>query len=363
MTAPVLSRAVDSDPGDDELDQGDLAAGLHVFRAAAPLDRAGTLASRMGADLCATLPEVAVIVAERRALPLAGIDTLDSLRDLARRVAATERIAHRTHERAAAEVADRVASVGGGLAVHPSTIRERSETVLLARGQLHQAEQLLEANQARDVTELLASSPEPEVVEAPLAPEPTPTPPKRRPFGFLRRSAEEVEDTSESTELLRAMGAATDEAFGARRALAASEDQRILLEARRDTAAEVVRVAERAWHELAGADADPTDPDEVVRRFDPQHQSALLVAQETVSVRAASVVFDAAMGRWQAAWSDLSLTAPIPAEAVESVDRLLGQITKAVVLVGVATERGLDVAEAAPSAPVVAIEALLDASV
>ena len=89
----------------------------------------------------------------------------------------------------------------------------------------------------------------------------------------------------------------------------------------------------------------------------------MLVAQETVSVRAASVVFDAAMGRWQAAWSNLSLKAPIPAEAVESVDRLLGQISKAVVLVGVATERGRDVAEAAPSAPVVAIEALLDASV
>lgn len=315
----------------------------------------------MGADLCATLPEVDVIVAERRALLLADSDTLDSLRDLARRVAATERIAHRTHERAAAEVADRVASVGGGLAVHPSTIRERSETVLLARSQLHQADQRLAANQVSDVTELPASSPEPDLVGAPTAPEATP--PKRRLFGFLRRSTEEVEDTSESTELLRSMGAATDEAFGARRALAASEDQRMLLEARRDTAAEVVRVAERAWHELAGADADPTDPDEVVRRFDPQHQSALLMAQETVSVRTASVVFDAAMGRWQAAWSDLSLEAPIPAEAVESVDRLLGQITKAVVLVGVATERRVEVAEAAPSAPVVAVEALLDASV
>ena len=45
---------------------------------------------------------------------------------------------------------------------------------------------------------------------------------------------------------------------------------------------------------------------------------------------------------------------------MESVDRLIGRLTKAVVLVGAATERGLDVAEVAPTAPVVVIEAVPD---
>ena len=94
-------------------------------------------------------------------------------------------------------------------------------------------------------------------------------------------SSDEVEDTSESTSLLQQVAATTDEAFGARRAAAARDDQLLLLRAQRDRAMEEVRVAERAWRDLAGDDP-VEDVEAVVRRFDPQHQDALEVAQETV---------------------------------------------------------------------------------
>ena len=333
------------------MDQDDLGAGLHVFQVAAPLDRAGSLAARLGADLCATLPEADTMVAERRALPNADSDTLESLRCLARRVAAAQRIAQRTQERAAEEVADRMAGLGGGMAVHPSTIRGRAGAVEHARTELRQAGHLLEANDVIAAEDLLLAP----LVE-PVAFEPVSPPPKRRLFGLLRGSQRDVEDTRESSDLLRSMAAATDEAFGARRASMARDDQRILLVARRDSAAELVRVAERAWYDLAGEGADPADIEAALQRLDPQHQDVALVAQATVSVRAASSVFNSAMGRWQASWADLNLDAPAPGEAMASVDRLIDQMSKAVVLVGEATERGLDVAEVAPTAPVVVIK-------
>ena len=365
LTLPLSSRAVDAD-----MDHDDLGAGLHVFRVAAPLDRAGSLAVRLGADLCTTLPEADTMVAERRALPNADTDTLESLRGLAQRVAAAQRIAQRTLERAAAAVADRMAGPGAGLAVHPSTIRERAATVEHARTELRQAGHLLEANDATDATDatdaedLLVPPPvDPVAFEPPPPSHAAPALPRRRLFGFLRRGQREAEDTRESSDLLRSMAAATDEAFGARRASMAQSDQRILLVARRDSAAEVVRVAERAWYDLAGEGAEPSDVEAVLHRLDPQHQDAVLMAKETVSVRAASSVFDRAMGRWQASWADLDLDPPAPGEAMESVDRLIGQLTKAVVLVGAATERGLDVAKVAPTAPVVVVETVPDGTV
>jgi len=344
------------------MDHDDLVAGLHVFQVTAPLDRAGRLAARLGADLCATLPEADTMVAERRALPDADADTLELLGGLARRVVAAQRIAQRTQERAVAKVADRMAGLGGGMAVHPSTIRERAATVERARTELRQASHLLEANDAVAAEDLLVPPVDDALAFVPPTADAAPAPPKRRLFGFLRRDRRDTEDTQESSDLLRSMAAATDEAFGARRASMARDDQRILLVARRDSAAEVLRVAERSWYDLAGGGADPADIEAILSRLDPQHQDAALLANETVSVRAASSVFDSAMGRWQASWADLNLDAPTPGEAMESVDRLIGQITKAVVLVGEATERGLDVAEVAPTAPVVVIEAEPDGS-
>ena len=117
-------------------------------------------------------------------------------------------------------------------------------------------------------------------------------------FGLGRDRRSEVEDTSESTSLLQQMAATTDEAFGARRAAAARDDQLVLLQAQRDRAMEDVRVAERAWRDLAGDDP-VEDVEAVVRRFDPAAPGrARAVAQETVGVRAASTLLARAVERW-----------------------------------------------------------------
>ena len=348
---------------DSDVEGADLGPGLHVLKDAAPLAEAGRMASRLGADLCTTLREADDTLAGRRELPVVDSDSLESLRTLARSVAVADRIARRTQERATAEVADRMTATGTGMAVHPSTIRDRAAAVEDARATLLQADQLVEASDAVEVED-------PPTPIAPVAPAPAPAPPPApppdppsRPRGlFRRRRQPEVEDTRESSDLLRSMAAATDEAFGARRASAAREDQRALLVARRDAAAELVRVTERAWRNLAGEGVDPADVEDVIRRLDPQHQDAVLIARETVGVRTASAVLDQLMARWQASWANLGLDCPAPEEAVDFVDRLAGPITRAIVLVGDATVRGLDVAEASPSAAVVVIEGLVDTS-
>jgi hypothetical protein len=177
-----------------------------------------------------------------------------------------------------------------------------------------------------------------------------PGPKRRRLFGLGRRSdrsREYEEDTSESTSLLQQMAAATDEAFGARRALAARDDQLLLLRAQRDRAMEEVRVSERAWRDLAGDDP-VEDVEAVVRRFDPQHQDALTVAQETVGVRAVFTLLERALEGWQEGWRALGHEQPAVEPA--GMATVLDQATRAVVLAGGAVEEAEAIVMAAPAA-------------
>ena len=80
-------------------------------------------------------------------------------------------------------------------------------------------------------------------------------------------------------------------------------------------------VAERGWHELAGADAEVTDLEAVIRRLDPQHEDAHLVASETVGVKATDVVLHQFRQRWLAFWRELGLPAPDPAHGEQAVGR------------------------------------------
>jgi hypothetical protein len=178
-------------------------------------------------------------------------------------------------------------------------------------------------------------------------------PPARRRFRFWRRRDEEAEDTSESTSLLQQVAATTDEAFGARRAASARDDQLLLLRAQRDRAVEDVRVTERAWRDLAGD--DPVEHVEaVVRRFDPQHQDALVVAQETVGVRAVSALLSQALDRWVDAWRGLGYESPAVAPA--AMADVQARSTSPVVLTGGAVAKAEAIVHAAPAAPVVAVE-------
>lgn len=326
---------------------------------AEPLELATHLVAELGGDLCTTVLQADDLVAELGAFPPLTADALEVLRGLTDRVAAAQRIVDRTLDRAAVEVGERLAAGGSGVAIHPSAVRDRATAVMAARVALADAAEQLRVGEAGAAVV---------VAEPPLAPPPSapsrvasfedepPTPWRRRFFGFGRRSRDwrDEEDTSESTSLLQQMAVSTDEAFGARRATAARDDQLVLFRVQRDRAEEDLRVAERAWHDLAGEDS-VDDVEAVVRRFDPQHQDAVAVAQETVGVRAVSTLLQRALQRWEEGWRSFDLDPP-PSADQAAMERMAERLVRPVVLVADAVDRAELVAMAAAAAPVVAVE-------
>lgn len=343
----------------------DLSPGLHAITDADPPARAATLAEQLDADLCATREEADALLAALEPHPPVDAAGLDELRAIAERLAAAARVGERTMDRAAEEVGERLAAAGAGVAVHPSTVRARAAAVLAARDVVDLAEtrvrdgeaEAAAAEQADAETAARLSQPLPNRTAADLATE-KPSAGRRRLFGRWGRRARArtyEEDTSESTSLLQQVAATTDEAFGARRAGTARQDQLVLLRAQRDRSIEELRVAERAWRDLAGEDA-VEQVDDVVRRFDPQRQDALTVARETVGVRAVATLFEHHRTRWEEAWSAHG-HAP-PAFEPGWFARFQQRMTRPVVLVGDAVEQAESLALALPAAVVLAVERL-----
>ena len=336
-----------------------LPPGLHVEVDPDPVDRATRAARDLGADLCTTSHEVEALLAEREAFPRLSLEDLGALRRHARRIAAAQRVVDGTLDRATLEVGERLAAGGAAVAIHPRTVRDRAAAVTTAREALAAAEERLgvaEQDAARTPDAPLAEPPS-SLPDAPAPPDET-VRPKRRRLWFGRRARdrrEDEQDTSESTSLLQQVAASTDEAFGARRATAAQDDRLVLLRAQRDRAQEEARVAERAWHDLAGED-DVADVEAVIRRFDPQRQVAVDVAQQTVGVRAVSGLLEAARAEWDAAWRSVGLDAPATTDPSE-VERMVDQLARPVVLVSAAAAHAELVALAVPAAPVLVVEA------
>ena len=160
----------------------------------------------------------------------------------------------------------------------------------------------------------------------------------------------------EASSLLSQISASTDEIFSGRELQPRGGEDQTLLEARRDRAQEDVRVAEKAWQELAGEGVDIAELDEVVRRFDPQHEDARLLAGETVGVRTAEVVLHHFQQRWLAFWRELGLDAPSAEAGEEAVRALATRVSRPIVLVGPATARGVDLSRVAPAAAVVVLD-------
>jgi hypothetical protein len=336
--------------------------GLHVERDGQPLARAAELAQVLGGRLCTTVDEADALLDDLATLPALPAEALGVLGALAERVAAAERVVDRTVDRAAEGVGERMAATGTGMAIHPSAVRERAAAVLAAREAAAAAEERLRAGQAEaeraQAAALAALAASQDAAPAPAPSSLTSTvdePParRRRFFAFLRRREEPPEDTSESTSLLQQVAAATDEAFGQRVADVARQDHLLLIRAQRDRAVEDVRVAERAWRDLAGDDP-VEDVESVVRRFDPQHQDALAVARETVGVRAVGTLLARAQERWSEGWREIGFDEP----AVEPGEMagVVARSATAVVLAAGAVERAEAIAKAAPAAPVVAVE-------
>ena len=315
-------------------------------------------------------------------------------------------------ERAVVEVGHRLAGSGSGLAIHPTTVRDRAGAVEVAAAALAEAERELadhdgalaaaQARAARTADEAdgdadPAPADEPEAAES-LHADPPPstgtTMQQRRSralgaivaafglvlllvgFGILPlwaalllplaaslwalrylRPHEDLDlaARAEASSLLAEVAASTDQRFGVRRADQEQADHATLLRTRHDQAVEELRVAQRAWHELAGADTDVADVEAVVARFDPQHEDARLLAAETVGVRAAEVVLHQFRQRWLAFWRELGLPAPDAAHGERAVDELAARVGRPIVLVGPATAQGPELARVAPAAPVVVL--------
>ncbi len=384
-----------------------LGPGLHVLREAEPLKRAGVLAVNLRADLCVTVPQVEAMLAERLALPRIDSAALVKLEELARRVARSRRIADRTREAAEVEVGHRLAASGTGLAVHPATIKERAASVEGARAALVEAEQevlvaaaaLAQAQESYEADKVAASeaAAKAEVDREAQSIQHVASMLRARrsrslgaivsSFGvalillavgvplwaalvpalvsslwsvsYLRprpSDGEDIRDRAEAFELLTLVTTSTDDLFEGRRPLGELEERSSSTEARRATAVEELRVAERSWQELAGEGIDIGELEAVVRRYDPQLEDARLLAAETVGVRTADLVLRLAHERWAAVWSELGLQSPDPDAGEAEVRELAARVSRAVVLVGPATARAEDLARAAPAAAVVVID-------
>jgi hypothetical protein len=331
--------------------------GLHAQVDPRPLVRAQQLADELAGRLCTTSNEADILLEDLLTLPPLEADALVVLGALADRVAMAERIVGRTVDRAAEVVGERLAA-GTGIALHPTAVRERAATVISAREVAAGAEERLRLGEEEAERTLAEAAARPE--PAPFVPNPVPVastvdePPARKWWQIGRRRRAEVEDTSESTSLLQQVAATTDEAFGARRAAVARNDQLLLLRAQRDRAMEDVRVAERAWRDLAGDDP-VEDVEAVVRRFDPQLQEARDVAQETVGVRAVSSLLTRALAQWSEGWQSYGFDAPIVEPS--AMGAVVERGARAVVLAGGAVERAEAIVLAAPAAPVLTVEA------
>jgi hypothetical protein len=381
----------------------DLGPGLHVLREIEPLKRAGPMAAQLRGDLCATLPQADATLAERSDLPSVDATTLSTLQSLARRLARADRIAARTRARAVSDVEHLLAATGAGLAVHPTTIRERAGAVDVSRAELANAQRALDEHAAQlTAAEERAQTEAAEAAARAAAPDDADrsgpaTTGRNRAVGLLiagfgvalvllaldmalwaallpplvaalvalrllrpHEDADDAEDRREASSLLSQVSASTDELFGARRAARELEEQLALLEARRGRAEEDLRVAERAWHDLAGEGVDVSELEEVVRRFDPQHEDARVLADETVGVRTVEVVLHHVEQRWLAFWREVGLDAPSAADGEAAVRDLVARVSRPIVLVGPAIERAEDLAIAAPAAPVVVLEGPTD---
>jgi hypothetical protein len=107
-------------------------------------------------------------------------------------------------------------------------------------------------------------------------------------------------------------------------------ERRARLDASRDEAEELLRVARNRWHQLAGADADPHRADDVVRAYDPQLAYDSRVTLASPTVRTVAAFQRRVTARWRVAWARVGRDEPPEPEDLEKVlDELLGDHRRA----------------------------------
>ena len=81
------------------------------------------------------------------------------------------------------------------------------------------------------------------------------------------------------------------------------QHQRTALLAEQAEAVERVPSATTRWHQLAGADADPHDPEPVIRAHDPQLHYDPQVAEDSPTVRTVAALHRSLQARWRVLWA------------------------------------------------------------
>jgi hypothetical protein len=141
--------------------------------------------------------------------------------------------------------------------------------------------------------------------------------------------------TGEADHNLAAVAAAVAATDSGRLAasLAAREtwvEERAELEAARDEAEELLRVARNRWNQLAGPGTDPHDAEDVIRAHDPQLVYDERVSASSPTVRTVAAFHRRVHARWRVLWAGLGRDEPPGPEALEALlDHVLGDHRRA----------------------------------
>ncbi len=373
--------------------------GLHEVMAKDPSEKALQLVDELGGELVTSDQIEATIerrtsgtrspvreLLERRAVarPADRVRTvadIDGLGALARGLARADRIVAGTEANMVEAVGQRVS--GGGISVHPDSIRSAASELVEARAEVATIRgQLSELNDAA-MDSLVERGAEERAAAVEKPPEPRSTGTlgrsgKRRITGVIlmsvgvavvlggllfavagpvalvvlvlpivaiawairaaRADISDLDGKEAASDNLAQISARTDEVFGAAPAeesagsgIPASVGAQLrLVESQLELAEERVRSATSTWHELAGSDADPGDVDRVLRERDPQYFAAVDLVSQTSQARAAGAHLRRVRARWNVAWGVLGEDPPSPADAEAAVRELAAAGVQAV---------------------------------
>lgn len=150
-------------------------------------------------------------------------------------------------------------------------------------------------------------------------------------FDTARVDISDLDDKDTASDNLAQISARTDAVFGN---VAADEEhtsggipasagaQLQLIESKLELARERERSAGANWSELAGTEADPSDVDRVLRERDPQYFAAIDMVNRTSQARAAAAHLRRVRAQWNLAWAVLGEDPPPPAAAEDAVREL-----------------------------------------
>lgn len=414
----------------DGLDRAALIApGLHELTAS---DRAATaqqLADELHGEVVAS-SDLAMMLRRRRAGDVAAARALlerraaaepddgvrevigiEALEGIARGLSKAERIVTGTEANMAETVGQRVS--GGGISVHPESIRSAAKDVLDVRKEVAGVQAELDELNNAVMDAMIDSAP------APAAPGSGPTEPpreqgkldratKRRILGVILMSLGiavglgavlwvavgipavvvmilpivavwwaydkarvdilDLDDKDVASDNLALIGARTDAVFGSVAAeesgsgIPASAGAKMqLIESRLELARERERSAVSSWAELAGTGTDPLDVDRVLRERDPQYFAAVDMVGQTSQARAASAHARRVRAKWNLAWSVLGEDPPPAGDAEQAVRDLAAGLSALHINTRVGTDADVELAretlgqlqESPPSGPLI----------